>query len=207
MSAGVTTLSFQRGAESLEGHSENGLEKETAGRRRAGGATQVSRGVRVRLTTDPQPIRDQGRTSLDIFIRLVPEARLGRDRQRGVKQGEEGEGVPGQGSTWALSRENGGTQGRGWGTTPAGDGEDGVRKPAVDSAGRRGARTSRAPRGPGRGVARPQREGCGCGRGTGLPRTCRSLGSLAWQAQESSCLSHLILFSPAASYWPDMQRS
>lgn len=60
MSPGVTTLSFQRGAESLEGHLENGLEKETAGGRRAGGATQVSRGVRVRLTMDPQPIRDQG---------------------------------------------------------------------------------------------------------------------------------------------------
>lgn len=32
-----------------------------------------------------------------------------------MKEGEEGEGVPGQGSMWTLSRENGGTQGRGWG--------------------------------------------------------------------------------------------
>lgn len=52
---------------------------------------------------------------LNIFICLVPGARLGRDRQRGVKEGEEGEGVPGQDSMWTLSRENGGTQGRGWG--------------------------------------------------------------------------------------------
>ena len=110
----VTRLSFHRGAESLEGHSEIGLEKETAGGRRAGGATQVSRGVRVRLTADPQPSGTKD------------GSRLGRDRQRGVKKGEEGEGVPGQGSTWAPSRENGGTQGQGWGAPPAGDGEDGV---------------------------------------------------------------------------------
>ena len=62
---------------------------------------QVSRDVRVRLTSDLQPAKDG--------------SRLGRDRQRGVKEEEEGEEVPGQGSMWALSRENGGTQGQGWG--------------------------------------------------------------------------------------------
>ena len=105
----------------------------------------------------------------------MPEARLGRDRQRGVREGEEGEGVPGQGSTWTLSRENGGTQGRGWGTTPAGDGEDGVRKTAVDSAGRRGARASR---GPGRGVAGPRGRAVVVAEGQGCPG--RAAASVPW---------------------------
>lgn len=70
---------------------------------------QVSRDVRVRLTSDPQPVRDQG------WI----EAGQGQAER---SKEEEGEGVPGQGSTWALSRENGGTQGQG----SVGNGEDGI---------------------------------------------------------------------------------
>lgn len=48
----------------------------------------------------------------------------------------------------------------------------------MDSAGRRGTRTSRAPKGPGRGVVGPQREGCGCGRGAGLHG--RAAASVPW---------------------------
>lgn len=185
----VTRLSFHRGAESLEGHSEIGLEKETAGGRRAGGATQVSRGMRVRLTADTQLVRDQG------WI----EAGQGQaERSEGRRRGE---GVPGQGSTWAPSRGNSGTQGQGWGAPPAGNGEDGVRGNQLWTG--LGAREPGppGPEGPGRGVARPQREGC--------PGHAAAL--LPWpgkqRARESACLSQPALFSPAASYWPNTQGS
>lgn len=131
----VTRLSFHRGAESLEGHSEIGLEKETAGGRRAGGATQVSRGMRVRLTADTQLVRDQG------WI----EAGQGQaERSDGRRRGGGGPRPrlhvgPQQREQWDPGSGLGGPTSRQWGGWCP-------RELAVDRAGRRGARTSRAPR-------------------------------------------------------------
>ena len=131
----VTRLSFHRGAESLEGHSEIGLEKETAGGRRAGGATQVSRGVRVRLTADPQPVRDQGWIEAG---QGQAERSEGRRRGRGGPRPRLHVG-PQQREWWDPGSGLGGPTSRRWGGWR-------LREPAVDRAGRRGARTSLAPR-------------------------------------------------------------
>lgn len=82
----------------------------------------------------------------------VDGSRLGRDRQRGVKE-EEARGPRSGLAPRGPSAENGGTQGqgvsrqwRGWH----------LRRAAVDMAGRRGARDLLGPRVPGRGVAEPR---------------------------------------------------